>query len=120
MNLKRTAAIVVVGLALVAWFSAAMTPVRHGPTSLSPTNTRALDASSAELAGEIARLHERLRPDAPLRQPSRNPFAFAVAAPRTMMSIDERPAISEAAARPTRSQPVLKLSGIAEDAGPSG
>ena len=44
----------------------------------------AIDARGAELAGEIARLHERLRPSVTPRQPGRDLFSFVAPAPRPL------------------------------------
>ena len=71
MNLKRTAMIVVVCAALLAWFSAAMTPGWRPPAIESaPT---AIDTGGAALAAEVARLRQRLRPDVTPRERPRNP-----------------------------------------------
>ena len=82
----------------------------------------AIDARGENLAHEIERLHERLRPTESPRTPGRNLFTFHVAAPRTAAPLpppSSAPAIVEAPA-PLRAEPPLKLSGIAEDPGPDG
>lgn len=120
MHLKRTATIVVVGGALAAWLSAAITPERHAPSILPAREVR-VATSSAQLASETARLHERLRPDAAPRQPSRNLFAFHVVTARPEAVLVSKPAQSEAVAAPVPAPlPPLMLAGIAEDPGPSG
>jgi hypothetical protein len=120
MHVKRTATIVVAGGALLAWFSAAMTPTERR-TTFTPSARAAVAASSAQLAIETARLHERLRPDAVPRQPSRNLFTFHVVAPRAPAPVvAARPALSEAQPAPAPPMPPLTLAGIAEDPGPSG
>ncbi len=63
MNLKRTATIVVGGAAVGAWLAGAATSNRAIGPPLSIAPTPAIDMRGAELASEIARLHERLRPD---------------------------------------------------------
>ena len=121
MQLLRTATIVVVGGALAAWLSAAITPERRPPSVL-PARAAAVATSSARLASETARLHERLRPDAAPRQPSRNLFAFhnVTARPQPAAPLST-PALSDAVAAPAAAPPPpLMLAGIAEDPGPSG
>lgn len=119
MNLKRTATIAVVGGALLAWLAGAATSNREiAPVPV--VQPAPIEARGAELASEVARLHDRLRPSAAPRQPGRNLFAFHAPPAR------ERPPLpapiaapSEAAPKPL-AQPALKLAGIAEDAGPDG
>lgn len=122
MGLKRTTIILVSGVALAAWFSAAMTPGRvpAAPMAIRPAP---IDATGAVLAGEIARLRERLRPDATPRQASRNPFVFRstrrVPSSAPIAPTSARDA-STAAALVDRSRLRLSLVGIAEDPGPAG
>jgi hypothetical protein len=122
MNLKRTATIAVVGGALVAWLAGAATSNRSiAPPIVAPAAP--IEARGAELANEIARLHERLRPTATPRQPGRNLFVFHAGAPRAAAPIAPaapKPALTEAASLFTPPQPSLKLAGIGEDAGPDG
>jgi hypothetical protein len=75
-----------------------------------------VDAQGAELAKEIARLHERLRPTVPPTQPGRNVFTFRsrpapAAAPLPPPA--QIPLPVEAAPAPPRF--AFKLVGIAED-----
>jgi hypothetical protein len=123
MNLKRTAIIAAVGCALAAWLAGAATSNREiAPPPIS--RIEPIEVRGAELASEIARLHERLRPTVMPRQPGRNLFAFHAATLRAMppppaalpaprAALTEAPPLQPA-------QPSLKLSGIAEDAGPDG
>lgn len=118
MNFQRTATIVVGGGALAAWLTAAATSNRDVTEPIvfkpSPIETR-----GAELASEIARLHERLRPSATPRQPGRNLFAFrGAAAPAATVAIPPPAAVTEMPV--SAAQPPLKLAGIAEDPGPDG
>jgi hypothetical protein len=121
MNLKRTATIVVVGGAFGAWlYAAAMPGPRETPRRI-VERPAAIDARGQALADEVARLHDRLRPDATPRQPGRNLFQFSAPAPRPTPP-PAAPALSEAApllpvAPPP---PPFKLIGVAEDAGPNG
>jgi len=116
MNLKRTATLGLAGGAVVAWIAAAATSNRHGasidPIFLSPS----VDARGEALAVQIARLHDRLRPDAPPRQPSRNLFEFTAARQRAAQPTAPAPkaALTEAPAAARPALP-LRLSGIAED-----
>src|SRR5262245_14627227 len=75
MNLKRTATIGVVGGALAAWLASAATSNRPVPRPV-VIPTPPIDLRGAELADEIARLRERLRPTTTPSQPARNLFTF--------------------------------------------
>ena len=121
MNPKRTATIVVVGGALLAWLAGAATSNR----AIEPApviSVPAIDVSSGALEKEITRLHERLRPTATPTQSNRNLFSFrsapgrAVPAPSVSAAA---PALVEAPPLPTPLPP-LKLVGIAEDPGADG
>lgn len=116
MNLKRTAAIVVVGAAFAAWISAAMTPAGGTHTPLVSSAPTPADLRGATLASEIARLHERLRPEVAVRQPGRNLFAFH-APLYTAAPVKGAPERAELAPAGTLApaQPALTLVGIAED-----
>jgi len=122
MSIKRTTIIFVGGVALAAWLSAAITPGR--PSAAPPIIRPApIDARGAALSGEIARLRERLRPDATPRQASRNPFVFG-SKPRAASS---SPAVrtgtvaaAEASTAPVEAPFGLSLAGVAEDPGPAG
>jgi len=118
--MKRTATIVVVGAALLAWLAGAATSTR--PVMPPPIVERSrIEVRGDELAVEIARLHERLRPSATPRQPGRNLFSFQATAapPPAPIAAAPAPALVEApVALPAL--PPLKLAGIAEDEGPEG
>ena len=77
------------------------------------------DARGAALAGEVARLHERLAPSATPLQPGRNLFSFMAPrpTPRRRQARVERGAARRAGAPPP---PPFRLIGIAEDPGPDG
>src|SRR4051812_27351956 len=81
MNLKRTATIGAVGGALVAWLASAATSNRPIPPPI-VIRTPPIDLRGAELADEVARLHERLRPTTTPNQPGRNLFSFRAARAR--------------------------------------
>ncbi len=121
MNFKGTATMVVVGAVLLAWLAGAATS-KHSIPPLIVAPPPPIDARGAELAGEIARLRDRLRPTIVPSQPRRNLFTFKAAARPTAATagVSSTPvsAIEAAAARMT--EPPLTLSGIAEDGGPDG
>ena len=118
MTLKRAATMVVVGGALAAWLAAAATSGNRDVTSPVIVETPPVEARGAELATEIARLHERLRPDATPRL-GRNLFTFASPRPRPAPPITA-PALTETPRPQPLAPPPLKLVGVAEDAGPQG
>src|SRR3989442_2218876 len=118
MNLKRAATSVVVGGALAAWLAAAATSGNREVAPPLVVEPPAVDAHGAELAAEVARLHERLRPDA-APQHTRNLFAFAIQKPRLAAVVaPPAPALTEAP-RPPIAPPPLKLVGVAPNAGPN-
>jgi hypothetical protein len=117
MNVNRTLTVVAISGALMAWFAAAATSKRDvaPPIVIQPPR---VDLQGADLAKEIARLHDRLRPDAVPRQPARNLFSYHEAPRREPVHValaGAAPAISETAAASTVPQPPLKLDGIAEE-----
>jgi hypothetical protein len=119
MNFTRTAAILVGVAAIAALVTGAVTSNRDIPRPIPPRRS-AIDASSADLSKEIARLHERLRPDASPRQPGRNLFNFHVARSVAPQSVVPPP---PAVVAPTPAAPPplpFKLVGLAEDAGADG
>jgi len=130
MSIKRTTIIVVGGVALAAWLSAAMNPGR-APAAPATVRPAPIDATGAALSGEIARLRERLRPDAMPRQATRNPFVFRSSPSRAAPSSPER-IVDTGAAAAAKDAAVaaavlaeqgrlrLSLAGIAEDPGPAG
>jgi hypothetical protein len=116
MNLRRTTTIVLAGAALGAWLAGAATS--NHPIPATPIDRpAAIELRGAELAKEIARLQERLRPTSSPRQPARNLFAFhagAAPAPQPAFASAPPPALREAPPL-TPVLPSLKLVGIAED-----
>jgi hypothetical protein len=118
MSLKRKTIIFVSGVALAAWFSAAMTPGRPPAKSL-PIRSAPIDAKGAVLAGEIERLHERLRPDVTPREATRNPFVFR-SSERPPSALRAAPTVEKERAAPVLTEAPrlqLTLAGIAEDPG---
>ena len=117
--MKRTAAIVLGAGAVAAWLQGAATSRRPLPDPITP-HAATIDVRGEELAKEIARLHERLRPTATPHTPGRNLFAFRTA-PAIVAAVPiPRAALTEAPIAPAAAQPALKLSGIAEDPGADG
>lgn len=112
MNIKRSLVIAAAAGSAAVWIAAAAT---SGIRDVAPSQSLALpaiDASGAGLAGEVARLHDRLRPTTPPRL-ARNPFRFSVVRPRTPVAAPERePVVPPAVA----ALPVMRLVGIAESA----
>ena len=120
MNLKRTATIVVGGAAVGAWFAGAATS-NPDRSAMSIPPIPAIDVRGEELATEIARLQERLRPTSQPRQPGRNLFAFRARAAQQPAPIVAAAPQAMAPAMPLTPPPLpLKLAGIAEDEGPEG
>ncbi len=121
MNLQRTTIIFVGGVALAAWFSAAMNPGRP-PAPSNALRRAPIDSKGAVLAGEITRLRERLRPDAAPRGGTRNPFVFKssqrAAPPSRIGATSEQKASAVPLVEPPRLR--LSLAGIAEDPGALG
>lgn len=118
MNLKRTATFGVAGGALAAWLAAAATSGPRDSAAPPPIKAPAIDSRGAELAADIQRLHERLRPNATPRQPGRNLFEFSEPKPRAARAVDAKGALTEVVAVPA--PPPLKLAGLAEDPAPDG
>jgi hypothetical protein len=119
MRVKRTATIVLGGGALAAWFAGAATSNRPLPDPI-VSRTPSIDARGADLAEEIARLRERLRPTAAPHTPGRNLFRFRAApiAPLAVVAAPQSPIVEAPPAAPA--PPALRLSGIGEDAGADG
>jgi hypothetical protein len=122
IHMKRTATIVLGGGALLAWLAGAATSNRAiAPPPI--VQRTPIEMRGDELAREIARLQERLRPTSTPRQPGRNLFSFHAAAARgaRMTPLVVAPAPAPVAPPPVvPALPSLKLAGIAEDEGPEG
>jgi hypothetical protein len=120
MNVKRTAMIGVAGVAVAVWISAATTSNMRTVVPVVPAKPSVIDKSGAELAVEVKRLHERLRPS-DLPSQSRDLFRFAArastTAPLTKAS-PATPAVQDQAFAPIVAP--LKLEGLAEDHGDHG
>lgn len=119
MDVKRTVMIGVAGVAVAVWISAAATSNTRNLAPVIPTKPNVVDKSGAELAVEVKRLHERLRPsDPPVH--SRDLFRYAA---RPSAAV---PAPAVPVTKPPSEQPLaalvapLKLEGLAEDHGDQG
>jgi hypothetical protein len=120
MNLKQAATIITTGGAIAAWFVGS--PTTNHTVAPAPVVVRTpVDTKSEQLATEIGRLRERLRPSTTPRQPGRNLFRFheapvappAVAAPpAAALPVDLPP--------PPPTVMPMRLVGMAEDPGPEG
>jgi hypothetical protein len=118
--MKRTVTIVFGGAALVAWLAGAATS-NHTIPPVVVREPAPIELRGAELAGEISRLHERLRPNAPPRQPARNLFSYRATPSRAFAAAPAPAPAAEPQALPTPPPlPPLKLAGIAEDTGADG
>jgi hypothetical protein len=121
MNVKRTAMIGVAAVALAVWISAATTSNVRTVVPVVPAKASVVDKSGAELAVEVKRLHERLRPsDTPVH--SRDLFRYAgkgsASAAAVVTAAPPAPAVQEQAFAPLVAP--LKLEGLAEDHGDQG
>jgi len=116
MNLPRTVFLGVVGGALVAWLASAGTSGTRPIEPLRPSKTTTAELKGAELAAEIARLHNRLHPTTPPEQPERNLFKFGSSAAQQVALAPPAPAPEPAAAPVVPQAPPLTLIGVAEDA----
>jgi hypothetical protein len=121
MSSKQTATIVVVGGALAAWLANAATS-NHESAPAPVARAAPIEARGAELADEIARLHERLRPSALPRTPARNLFSFRsdVARPAPAAPAPAPSLFFPVPSAATKPESGLKLSGFAEDSSPDG
>ena len=118
MNLKQTATIVTTGGALAAWLAGTVT-TNHTVAPAPVAERATIETRSAELAIEIGRLHDRLRPTTTPRQPGRNLFRFhAAPLPATPAAPPSVAVLEAPVAAPA--PPPMRLVGVAEDPGPDG
>jgi hypothetical protein len=122
MKLQRTILLGAAGGAVAVWLAAA-SPSSPSPSSQLPTHTPTpLELRGADLAAELARLHERLRPTAtPLR--TRDLFRYrrdAAAASASRRANAVVPPIEHRPDPLAVTKPSLALVGLAEDDGPDG
>src|SRR5437773_10224237 len=113
MNRNRTA-MIVAGAALLAWLAGAATS-NHAIPASAVVEPRVIESRGAELADEIAMLHERLRPVATPRRPARNLLAYRAAPATAPASPAPTPALTAAPAPAPLSLPALSPVCIAED-----
>jgi hypothetical protein len=121
MTLKRMTTIGVVVAAFAAWLAGAATS-NHVVRPPLVVETPAIELRGAELATEIARLHERLRPTSTPVQPGRNLFTFRAAPPPRIAEPPPVPVPAPVSivAPVAAALPALKLAGVAEDDTPEG
>jgi hypothetical protein len=112
MNVKRVIVLGVTGGAVVVWLASAATTTRSVAVAPIAAKPRVVEASGAELAAEIARLRDRLRPDSSPTE-RRDLFRYSslhapgrASAPVVAVQADPLPAAAA---------PALKLVGMADD-----
>jgi hypothetical protein len=120
MKAKRILALGVAVGAVAAWWAAASTTTPPPSADNFVRKTTPVELRGAELAAEIARLRERLRPTVVPQAPGRNLFEFS--ARRPAPGLRAAAPVAAAVEVPTSviTPPPLKLVGIAEDDGPEG
>jgi hypothetical protein len=121
MDVKRTVIIGVAGVAVAVWISAAATSNTRPVAPVVPAKANVVDKSGAELALEVKRLRERLRPgDTPIH--SRDLFRYAArSAAAVVPSAPVNPVAAPAPEPPLAALVApLKLEGLAEDHGDQG
>jgi hypothetical protein len=118
MNVTRTVILGVTGGALAAWLAADVTGTRQIVVPPAP-RTSTVDARGADLAAEIARLHDRLHPTVAPQQPARNLFEFKPGERRPERTQADLVAIAPALAAESAAapEPAFALIGVAEDDG---
>jgi hypothetical protein len=118
MNYKRTATIAIAGGAAAVWLASAYMPnagVERAAVDRAPVELR-----GAELASEVARLRERLRPSVRPSEASRNLFRFTRSEVAARESAGRSATDQPTEAAPAVLPPAFRLSGVAEDPGPNG
>lgn len=120
MNVKRTVMIGAAGGAVAVWIAAAATSNTRNVAPIVPTKPNIVDKSGAELAVEVQRLHERLRPsDTPIH--SRDLFRYAARSSSAAAPVAAVPVMPPAPELPPAAVvSPLKLEGLAEDRGDQG
>ena len=116
MNLKQTATIVTTGGALAAWLVGGAT-TNHTVAPAPIVQRSPVDSKSEELATEIGRLRDRLRPTAMPSQPGRNLFRFHAVpvAPRPVVAAPAPPPVDVPPPAPAIMP--MRLIGMAENPG---
>jgi hypothetical protein len=121
MDVKRTVMIGVAGGAVAVWIAAAATSNTRTVAPVVVSKPNVVDKSGAELAVEVRRLHERLRPsDTPIH--SRDLFRYvprsSSSAASSVAAVPVAPPLPEPP--PAAMVSPLKLEGLAEDQGAQG
>jgi hypothetical protein len=120
MNLKQTATILTTGGALAAWLAGTVTSNRTVAPAAVVERAPAIDARSAELATEIGRLRDRLRPSALPRQPGRNLFRFQARQAPAPAFVPPPPPAPTGTPEAAPAVLPMRFIGVAEDPGPDG
>jgi hypothetical protein len=118
MNVKRIAAFGVSGAVLAAMIAGATTSGTRRATPPPVVNTSTVELKGAELAAEIARLRERLRPVVEPQQPARNLFQFGRRPAAAVNIAPTPPAVETVVVPPAAAAPPppsLTLVGMAVD-----
>jgi hypothetical protein len=114
MDVKRAIVLGVTGGAVVVWLASAATTTRPAPIASIAAKPRVIEVSGAELAKEIARLHDRLRPDSSPTE-RRDLFRYSsVRAPASAVT-PAVPAATVALSSQASAAASLKLVGMADD-----
>lgn len=116
MNLRRVAIFSALAAAGAAVLAGAMTSGRGESAIVPMASAPAVELQGAELAEEIARLRDRLRPTSEPRLPARNLFRFGTLEKPAIDSV----ALDQPVMTASPALPPLKLVGIAEDPGTDG
>jgi hypothetical protein len=119
MNLKRGLTLGAACGAVAVWLAAAATSAPRPPVRTPAHTATPVEVRGAELAAEIARLRERLRPTA---APLQTRDLFRYGGRRTTAPVFGAPAPPSAldSTAPGVAPPAFALVGLAEDAGPDG
>jgi hypothetical protein len=119
MNVQRTVLLGVLSGAVAVWLATAATSTTRAPIAPAQTRPAAVEASGAELAAEIERLHERLRPGVAPTE-TRDLFRYTARASRRALADAPPLPVAESVVPPVAAQ--YALIGVAEEAkagGPS-
>src|SRR5262249_37165793 len=113
MDVKRIVVLGVSGGAIAVWLASAATATRPAPVAPIVPKPHVVEISGAQLAAEISRLRDRLRPDA---VPAEQRDLFRYSPRRSSASVSAVPAVPAADVAPARPlAPALKLVGMADD-----
>jgi len=113
MNVKRVIVLGASGGAVAVWLASAATATRPASATAVVPKTRVVEVSGAQLAAEISRLRDRLRPDA---APTEQRDLFRYSPRRESAGLSAVPVAPSADIMPASAPaPALKLVGMADD-----